>query len=273
MMLKAAPVLALVSVGALLGAPQLGRADADRPANSDENAGENSTAELAPTPAIGRAADRLAPTADEPDEGYGFDNPQSTRYFFAPNALGLESGTGYYQNAWIFFNNVNYGVTDNFSIGAGTIPMFLSGVPEASPAWILPKVSVSASDRVHFALGGMFGGMLAGNDSIGAGLAYGLVTIGDRDNNATLGAGYGYAAGSVGRTPTFNMSGMARASDRLFLVTENYYFPWADSGLISAGIRLASEGAAVDLGAVSFTQRGELSPALPWLGVSIPFGG
>jgi len=29
---------------------------------------------------------------------YWIENPHSTRYFFAPNAMGLKSGRGYYQN-------------------------------------------------------------------------------------------------------------------------------------------------------------------------------
>lgn len=35
---------------------------------------------------------------------YWFSNPQSTRYFWAPNSYGLEKGEGYYQNVWILFN-------------------------------------------------------------------------------------------------------------------------------------------------------------------------
>ena len=34
---------------------------------------------------------------------YYFENPQSTRYFFAPNGYGLKKGEGYFQNTWIFY--------------------------------------------------------------------------------------------------------------------------------------------------------------------------
>ena len=76
------------------------------------------------------------------DGAYWFENPQSTRYFLAPNAIGLPEGGGYYQNTWIFLNNVNVGVTSNVSIGAGTVPVFLLGA-SALPFWLLPKVSIS----------------------------------------------------------------------------------------------------------------------------------
>ncbi|MCS3632659.1 hypothetical protein GGP55_003281, partial [Salinibacter ruber] len=94
-------------------------------------------------------------------------NPQSTRYFFAPNAIGIPQGQGYYQNTWVFLNNVNYGATENFSIGAGTVPVFLFGA-EALPIWVLPKVSISTPrDNLHLAGGAVFGGVLGAGDSEG----------------------------------------------------------------------------------------------------------
>lgn len=89
---------------------------------------------------------------------YWHPNPQPTRYLFGPNALGVRAGTGYYQNAWIFFNNVNYGVSDRVSIGAGTVPVFLFGA-SAVPLWLLPKVSIpTPQDNLHLAAGAVLGG-------------------------------------------------------------------------------------------------------------------
>lgn len=111
---------------------------------------------------------------------YWFQNPQSTRYFFAPNALGIPQGEGYYQNTWILFNNVNYGVSDRFSIGAGTVPVFLFGAP-AVPFWLLPKVSFSTpQEHLHLAGGAMLGGVLGSGASVGGGLLYGSATVGNR---------------------------------------------------------------------------------------------
>ena len=42
---------------------------------------------------------------------YWLDNPQSTRYFWTPNAYSLKKGEGYYQNVWIFFNQAVFGTT------------------------------------------------------------------------------------------------------------------------------------------------------------------
>jgi len=203
---------------------------------------------------------------------YWFENPQGTRYFFAPNAIGLKRGTGYYQNTWIFFNNVNYGVTNNFSIGAGTIPVFLFGV-SALPIWVLPKVSVPVrADNIHIAGGALLGGVI-GEDSGGFGLAYGNVTFGNKDKNLTVGAGYGYAGAEWSDTPLINISGLYRSGKNFQWLAEIYFVPGIDgSGAGIFGGRWAPERFAVDFGlARPITETGGII-GIPWLGVTIPFG-
>ena len=208
------------------------------------------------------------------DGEYWYPNPQSTRYLFAPNALGLPRGQGYYQNTWILLNNVNYGVSENFSVGAGTIPIFLFGA-EALPLWVLPKVSVSGpQEQFHFAGGAVLGGIL-GSDGGSAGLLYGSATVGSRDHNATFGVGYGYTNGSLAETPLFNISGMTRISPSFYLLSENYVIPGPEgTTLISAGLRWAPENFAVDFALVRpLSEDLDGVVGLPWLGVTIPFGG
>lgn len=199
-------------------------------------------------------------------------NPQATRYFFAPNAIGLEKRKGYYQNTWILFNNVNYGVSDNFSIGGGIVPMFLFGV-SATPAWILPKVTIPISeDTFHLGAGAMLGGLI-GVDSDLLGLFYGVGTLGDRDRNLTVGIGYGYAGSEVSKTPLINVSGMVRTGRRVYLLTENYFIPEAGvNGIISFGARWTSESFAVDFGLFRPLEDAGGLIGIPWLGVTLPFG-
>lgn len=204
---------------------------------------------------------------------YWYDNPQSTRYFFAPNALGLPKDKGYYQNVWIFFNNVNYGVSDNFSIGGGIVPMFLFGVGE-TPVWVLPKVSIPVgSDQFHLAAGAMLGGVVGSGDSDIAGVFYGMGTFGDRDRNLSLGLGYGYSSGEISSTPVITISGMYRANQSIYYISENYFFPGTDEmGIISFGVRWAPENFAVDFSLFRPLEAGNGFIGLPWLGVTIPFG-
>ena len=145
---------------------------------------------------------------------------------------------------------MNYGISDNFSLGGGIVPLFLFGA-NTTPVWILPKVSIPiSSDRFHLGAGAMFGG-LVGEESETLGLFYGVGTIGNRDNNMTVGIGYGYAGDEISRTPIINISGMERVNRRLFLLTENYFIPEAEAetgGILSAGARSTTEQFAVDFG-------------------------
>jgi hypothetical protein len=202
---------------------------------------------------------------------YWHENPQSTRYFFVPNAMGLREGSGYYQNIWIFFNNVNYGVTDNFSMGVGFIPMFLFGVSE-TPVWLLPKFSFPVmGDDFHVAAGAMVGGVIG---VAGFGVVYGMTTYGNRDNNISLGLGYGYAGSEVSRSPVVTLSGMYRFSQKWYFVTDNYFFPEAtDNGLLNFGMRWAPERVAVDFSLIRLLTDNDESGFIgfPLLGVTIPF--
>jgi len=207
------------------------------------------------------------------DGEYWYENPQPTRYFFATNARGIRRGQGYYQNTWIFFNNVNVGLTKNFSLGAGIVPMFLFGA-SATPIWILPKLSIPlGQDNIHLAAGGLFGGIL-GEDGTGLGFAYGVATIGGSDHNLSLGLGFGYAGGDWSNTPFVNVSGMTRLGRTTYLLSENYFFSAGDENLalLSIGIRFATERLAVDFGLFRPTDIEGSFIGIPWLGITIPFG-
>lgn len=202
---------------------------------------------------------------------YWFPNPQGTRYFFAPNAIGLNKGRGYYQNTWIFFNNVNYGLSNNFSIGGGLIPGFLFGAGfSGTPMWILPKISMPIADNFYLATGAMIGGIVG---SGGGGLFYGSATFGDTDRNLTAGLGYGYAGGDLSDTPLVNVSGMYRAGRRTYALLEIYFLPGIDgSGVAIFGGRWAPENFAVDFGLITPLEAGVGYIGIPWLGITLPFG-
>ena len=206
------------------------------------------------------------------DGVYWHSNPQATRYFFAPNAIGLEKGKGYYQNTWVLFNNVNYGVSDNFSVGGGIVPLFLFG-SSSTPVWILPKVSFPvAKDKFYLGAGAMIGGVI-GSDPDPLGILYGVGTLGNRDRNLSVAIGYGYAGDEVSSTPLINVSGMIRVSRRVYLLSENYFIPEAGvTGIGSIGARWTSENFAVDFGLFSPLDDADGFIGLPWLGVTIPFG-
>jgi len=207
------------------------------------------------------------------DGEYWHENPQSTRYLFSTNAFGLKKGEGYYQNTWIFFNNVNFGIRDHISLGGGLVPTFLFGSGSV-PVWIMPKVSIPiANESLHIAAGGLFGGVI-GEDNAGVGLAYGTATVGNRDNNLSLGIGYGYADGNWADIPLININGMYRMNKNMFFISENYFVTAGGEtlGVISAALRWAPVNFAVDFGLVRPTGIGGEFVGIPWLGVTIPLG-
>lgn len=212
-------------------------------------------------------ADRLR------DGEYWFPNPQSTRYFFGTNAIGIPKNEGYYQNTWIFFNNVNYGIHSNFSIGAGTVPTFLFGAGQI-PVWVLPKVSISTpQENLHLAGGAIWGGVLGADNSGSAGLLYSVATVGTRNHNASLGLGYGFVNGELSDAPAITVSGMTRIGRTTYLLSENYFFPTVDgANVISFGVRWAPENFAVDFGLFRPLSVETGIVGFPWLGVTIPFG-
>lgn len=206
------------------------------------------------------------------DGRYWFENPHGTRYFFAPNAIGLKQGAGYYQNTWILFNNANYGITDNISMGAGLVPMFLFG-ESSLPFWLLPKISIPvSSDMFHLGAGALIGGIIGEDTEGGFGLLYGNTTIGDRDKNLTIGLGYGFGGGEISNTPLVNISGLIRTSRTFQLLGEIYFLPGIDgSGFGIFGARWAPENFAVDFGLARPLSATDFIGA-PWLSITIPFG-
>ncbi|MDF9796983.1 hypothetical protein OKW21_002246 [Catalinimonas alkaloidigena] len=201
------------------------------------------------------------------------ENAQATRYFFAPNGYGLRKGEGYYQNVWIFFNQLSFGVSDNFSVGLGMVPLFLfAGAP--TPIWITPKLSVPVKkDKLNLGVGALVGTVI-GEGSTGFGMAYGVLTVGDRNKNLNIGLGYGFADGGWADTPLINIGGMLRLSPKGYLLTENYFVVVDGSafGAFSIGGRTVWNRFSLDYGGfVPFNDVDGLI-IVPWLGFVVPLG-
>ncbi len=203
-----------------------------------------------------------------------FDNPQSTRYFWAPNGFGLKKGEGYYQNIWVLWNQFAYGVTDNFSVGGAIVPLFLfGGLP--TPVFISPKISIPvAKDKFNIGAGALIG-TVVGEIETGFGILYGVSTLGSPEKNLSLSMGYGFSGGDWASSPLVNISGMIRLSPKWYFLTENYYlgFSGESAGIISAGARWIIKKAALDFGLFApIGAETNILIAIPWVGFTIPFG-
>lgn len=205
-----------------------------------------------------------------------FENPYSSRYFYLPNGYGLNKGEGYYQNTWVLFNQVSYGITNNFSLGLGLIPTFLFGA-DGAPVWITPKISFPVKEnKWNVGVGAIVGTYIeSGNQNPGLGIVYGVSTFGSRDENFTIGAGYAFAAGEWSSNPVISIGGTVRTGRKHYLVTENYIiFADGEGGsLIWLGGRFVSTHVAIDYGFIipTFPEMDRLI-AIPWLSLTVPFG-
>ena len=211
------------------------------------------------------------------DGTYWLDNPQATRYFWSPNGYNLKAGEGYYQNVWILFNQAVYGITNHFSAGVGVMPLFLfAGAP--TPVWITAKYSLPVVEN-KFNLGaGALAGTVIGvedEDNTSFGILYGIATIGSKDKNLNIGLGWGFAEGEIAKNPTLNISGMIRTGPKGYLMTENYIIGTPEETLVvtMVGGRSIIRRVGLDYGLIfPFAQEMDGLLAIPWLGLSIPFG-
>ena len=175
---------------------------------------------------------------------YWFPNPNSSRYFFGPSGISLKKGEGYYQNIYVAYNSVSYGVTDYFTIGGGVV------LPVA--AFITPKISFKIAPKFYMGAGTLLG--IAPDNTV-IGIAYGIATYGSIEHNITLGSGFGFYDDTFQEKPIITLAAMTRVSKRISLVTENWMVPYTNYeyingqeitstkyyGLVSYGIRLMSE--------------------------------
>jgi len=201
-------------------------------------------------------------------------NPQSSRYFWAPNGYGLEKGTSYYQNIWILNNQFSFGLTNNFSIGAGLLPLFLFG-GTSSPFWIVPKLSIPVV-RDKFNIGtGAFLGTIIGEDTGVFGLLYGTTTFGSRDKNISFGLAYGFAQDEWLNVPVINISSMIRTGPKGYFITENYIISTegVTVAILSFGGRSIIRNIGLDYSLwIPIGAEMDTFVAIPFLGITIPMG-
>ncbi len=206
------------------------------------------------------------------DGQYWTETLQATRYFWLPNGYGLQKGEAYYQNAWLFFNQASIGLSDNFSIGAGMVPLFLFG-GSPTPVWITPKFSIPVvKDNFNVGVGALLGTVIGAGDG-GFGLLYGVTTFGSRDKNLSLGTGWGFGGGNMANSPTVSFGGMVRTGAKGYFMTENYLINAGGSslGLLSAGGRRILGKVSLDFGLI-VPMGSEIGTffAVPWLGINVP---
>ena len=217
---------------------------------------------------------------------YYIPNPHPTRYFFGPTAIPLQKGEGYYQNSYVLANSVQYGISDNFSIGGGfVIPLVF---------FITPKFGFRAGEFLYLGGGVLAASTFSTNTNFGVGIGYGSITLGNTENNFTFSGGWGFVKEetydqqsaifgtewNAAKKPMFSVSGMLRVSPKLSLLTENWVFSAKElvynsypdeyeykhryRSVLSMGVRLMGERNSFDIGVAVLSIDGS-TLGLPYL--------
>lgn len=191
------------------------------------------------------------------------DDPHATRLFFGPTARAIEQGEGYFGVYELFFPFVSYGLTDRFTISAGT-PIVPQAIGEIF--YLAPKYEVIRTGNTSAAVGVLALFATSALEGGSVGLLYGVGTFGAPDGALTVGAAVPFVAGGeegdIGRDPVFMLGGEARLTRRTKFVSENYLFP-GFGGLASGGIRFFGERLSADFGIGAAFGGGDSGCCLP----------
>jgi hypothetical protein len=196
-----------------------------------------------------------------------FRNPYAAQGVFLPTGIGLKKGEGNYQNLMLALNSVQYGITDNFSLGAGLeiISLVVSGRPGV--IYVQPKLSYSFSNNFHVSGGSyLFINSFDSQSSLVA-LPFANLTYGNRDNNVTIGT---FISTQSNSGQLILIGGQVRAAKKLGFVGEVYLSEGV--ALITLGARFMTETFNLNFGVFTVGNNGSSTNTIPYIGFTIPFG-
>jgi len=214
---------------------------------------------------------KLVPNSSIKSGKYWFDNPNTTRLYFAPTARMLKKGEAYFSDYYLFFPGFGFGITDNVTMGVGM--SLIPGVDFSDQVfYFTPKIGLKATDQFHLAAGALIIALpkIDGKSPL-VGILYGVGTIGNDDGSLTTGLGYGFVDDEVADKPMFMIGGEKRFSRRVSFVSENWIFPGVDQPLVSYGFRFFGEGISVDLALFNTIGDDTIFPGIPWVDFVVNF--
>lgn len=185
-----------------------------------------------------------------PAEGYPNLFPQYLN--FTPTAFQAERGRAYYRNSFIYVNQFDAGITDNWSISAGVVTPFLFAVA----GWVGTKVSVPLGSSVRVGVQGQYylgGFTLFTTETFRASYVQGIVSLGSSQNNVTLGVGTSLDRNTKGSILTVGI--VRKVSPLLSFISENQLLLSQSSntaGKLGAGLRFDRQRHSFDVSANLF---------------------
>lgn len=202
-------------------------------------------------------------------DGY-FSNPHYSRYFFGPSAIPHPKGEVYWNNIWLEYNTIQYGVTDNFSVGMGGLLFTsLSGYPTLLPN---AKYSFKLNEKSHIAVGGLMLVINTSSKTSSASLPFVVYTYGDSEANISFGGGWAHEKTSGwSNRPTGYIAGIKRVARNWVVQGEAYLLNNSTANtILLTTLRNIKPTSSWDFGAMILNFDGERS-AVPIIGYTIKF--
>ncbi|MGH2575499.1 MAG: hypothetical protein ACRDFC_07350 [Ignavibacteria bacterium] len=177
-----------------------------------------------------------------------FPDPNESRLFIVPTGKTLPAGQWYVSTLAVlpivFLPFVNVGVTDFISIGGG---VSLIPFSEYQFYYISPKVRLLNFKYFQFSTGFLHINTFSKLSDNGFSLFYGVGTLGTKFTSLNLGVGYNFFEGWLKRDAVFQIGGEIRAGENNKIISENWFHPSFEIGLISLGMRFFGENFAADI--------------------------
>jgi hypothetical protein len=167
----------------------------------------------------------------------GLNELYSTRYFLTTNGLPIEKGDDYLMLAW-YGAEAHFAISNNLSVGVMTTWF-------AIPVIGSVKYSLNISENLNLGLGALVGSGSWLEPSAFGGLGYGSLTLGNRNSNLSLSAGYAYVNDGNGESnyaPLMSVAGMTKIGKKVSFVFDSFIYlnnqdTWA---ILIPGLRFAT---------------------------------
>lgn len=214
------------------------------------------------------------------------DNPHAGHTFFAPSAIPLRQGQGYYQNSYVLMHSAWFAPLNEVSIGAGfqmmsVLASLRPGQRKLPGYFVAMKIGKRLQPGLHagiYAVGTQLSNDPPFQDSLDTGRKMGAVvgqcTIGTMEAHATLNFGYGVTGIGLTRKPLFGFSAQWRFTEPLAIITENWILNFGVDAfpVYTLGVRFIHRKLGADAALVYNKDLSEgVGPVLPYFGFSLLF--
>ncbi|MGK0364163.1 MAG: hypothetical protein ACI85O_001220, partial [Saprospiraceae bacterium] len=195
--------------------------------------------------------------------------------FFSPTAFTHGKGQGEYRNIMVFYNRIDFGLTDNIDIGFDLMPLIGVNVFSARA-----KAGIPLNDYLNLGFGGsIFMAIqpaIFNNDQLeGTTYTYGTATIGSKEKFINIGIGYAFPFKPEDRgidnkgTNVLTFGGAIRLSNHWKLAVDFILMDLEfDPDYYSFGVTWFNNKNRFDFGlnTLAFPESSNISPIIP-----IPF--